>query len=80
MLRAREMLGMLHWGTPRASGWLAGSRRASSCAQMMMMMMLLYCLRGLILRGSLRGSVEGGRFSWLSFLGGMGAGSSIQLR
>ena len=41
MLRAREMLGMLHWGTPRASGWLADSRRASSCAQMMMMMLLL---------------------------------------
>ena len=33
-----------------------------------------------ILRGSLRGSVEGGRLSWLAFLGGMGAGSSIQLR
>ena len=41
MLRACEMLGMLHWGTPRASGWLAGSRRASSCAQMMMMLLLL---------------------------------------
>ena len=36
-----EMLRMLHWGTPRASGWLAGSRRASSCAQMIMMMMML---------------------------------------
>ena len=41
MLQAREMLGMLHWGTPRASGCLAGYWRASSCAQMMMMMMLL---------------------------------------
>ena len=35
------MLGMLHWGTHRASGWLAGSRHASSCAQMMMMLLPL---------------------------------------
>ena len=28
MLWACERLGMLHWGTPRASGWLAGSRHA----------------------------------------------------
>ena len=41
MLRARERLEMLHRGTPRASGWLTGSRRASGCTQMMMMMMLL---------------------------------------
>ena len=37
-------------------------------------------LRCLILRGSLRGSAEEGRFSLPLFLGGMGAGSGIQLR
>ena len=30
MLRTRERVGMLHWGTPRTSGWLSDSRRASS--------------------------------------------------
>ena len=41
MLRTLERLGMFHWGTPRASGWLAGSRHAFSCAQMMMMLLPL---------------------------------------
>ena len=27
VLRMLERLGMLHWGTPRTSGWLAGSRQ-----------------------------------------------------
>ena len=78
MLRALERLGMLHRGYSSRI-WVAGWLQA--CFQ-------LRpdddddapCLRGLILRGSLRGSAEGGRFSLASFLGGMGAGSVIQLR
>ena len=40
MLWVLEGLGMLHWGTHRGNGQLAGSRLASSLAEMMMMMML----------------------------------------
>ena len=41
MLWALEGLGMLHWGTHRRTGRLAGSRLASSLAEMMMMMLPL---------------------------------------
>ena len=62
MLRACEMLGMLHWGTPHASGCLVDSRHASSCTQMMMMMLLLPT--GVSFCGvACWGSAEGGRFS-----------------
>ena len=69
MLWARKRLGMLHWGTPRASGWLAGSRLASSCAQMMMMMMMLLLSSGSHFAGELTGSWRGREillvgFSW----------------
>ena len=39
MLWALEGPGMLHWGTYRGTGRLAGSRLASSLAEMMMMML-----------------------------------------
>ena len=38
MLRKLGRLEMLHRGTHRASGWLAGSRCASRCTWMMMML------------------------------------------
>ena len=38
MLRKLGRLEMLHRGTHQASGWLAGSRRASRCVWMMMML------------------------------------------
>ena len=40
MLWALEGLGMLHWGTHRGAGRLAGSRLASSYDWTLMMMML----------------------------------------
>ena len=39
MLWALEGLVMLHWGTHRGTGRLAGSRLVSSLAEMMMMML-----------------------------------------
>ena len=41
LLWALEGLGMLHWGTHRGTGQLAGSRLASSLAEIMMMMLPL---------------------------------------
>ena len=40
LVRLRKLwkLGMLHWGTPLRSGWLAVSRRASRCAWLLMML------------------------------------------
>ena len=55
MLWALEGLGMLHWGTHRGTGRLAGSRLASSLAEMMMMMMIPVSPAGPHLPGELAG-------------------------
>ena len=63
MLWALEGLGILHWGTHRGAGGLAGSRQASSYAWMLMMMMLPLCPAGSHLPGE---------FTWIL----LGKGSS----
>ena len=55
MLWALEGLGMLHWGTHRRAGRLAGSRLASSYAWMLMLMMLSLSPAGSHLSGEFAG-------------------------
>ena len=62
MLWALEVLGMLHWGTHRRTGQLAGSRLASSLAEMMMLMLPL-SPAGPHLPGDIAGVFWGGKFS-----------------
>ena len=71
LVRLRK-LGMLHLGTPRRSGWLAGSRRASRCVWLLMMLSSLpsgshlsgefawLCCRGMVLFAVVSGR-DGGR-------------------
>ena len=77
MLRAREMLGMLHWGTPHASGWLADSRCVCSCAQVMMMILLLPT--GSHFVGKLAGFCSGREIFLVVSSWRKGAGSAFQL-
>ena len=55
MLWALEGLGMLHWGTHRGAGRLAGSRLASSYDWTLMMTMLSLSSAGPRLSGELAG-------------------------